>query len=233
MVIVVALFLASIICAFWHVHHDPVFFARPSCEPQTFHPASIFAGTSVAVLTYIGFDAVSTLSEEAENPRRNILMATVLVCLITGLLSGHEVYAAQLVWGSKPFPRNTVESAFALISRQVGGVILFQVINFTLLLANMGSGMGSQFAARRLLYGTGCGDGRNLRPLRSRYTGIRLQLSEGSFFQYCSIGRNCPTESAESGNEANSISIGSSVLVCKKTKVYSVCHCLQSGSVWV
>src|SRR3984885_3546691 len=158
MVIVVILLLGSVIRALWHVHHDPAFFTRPFYEAQTFHPASIFAGTSVAVLTYIGFDAVSTLSEEAENPRRNILMATVLVCLITGLLSGLEVYAAQLVWGSKPFPSDTVESAFALISRQVGGVILFQVINFTLLLANMGSGMGSQLAAGRLLYGMGRGN---------------------------------------------------------------------------
>lgn len=57
-------------------------------------PRIIFAGTSVAVLTYIGFDAVSTLSEEVGNPRRNILLATVLICLITGLLSGLEVYAA-------------------------------------------------------------------------------------------------------------------------------------------
>jgi len=158
MVIVVVLFLGSVIRALWHVHHDPAFFTRPFYEAQTFHPASIFAGTSVAVLTYIGFDAVSTLSEEAENPRRNILMATVLVCLITGLLSALEVYAAQLIWGSKPFPSDTVESAFALISRQVGGVILFQVINFTLLLANMGSGMGSQLAAGRLLYGMGRGN---------------------------------------------------------------------------
>jgi putrescine importer len=158
MVIVVILFLGSVIRALWHVHHDPAFFTRPFYEAQTFHPASIFAGTSVAVLTYIGFDAVSTLSEEAENPRRNILLATVLVCLITGLLSALEVYAAQLIWGSKPFPSDTVESAFALISRQVGGVILFQVINFTLLLANMGSGMGSQLAAGRLLYGMGRGN---------------------------------------------------------------------------
>ena len=37
--------------------------------------------TSIAVLTYIGFDGISTLSEEAENPRRNILLATVLTCL--------------------------------------------------------------------------------------------------------------------------------------------------------
>ncbi len=158
MVIVVLLFFASVIHALWGIHHNPGFFTHPFYQPDTFRTSSIFAGTSVAVLTYIGFDAVSTLSEEVENPRRNILLATVLVCLITGLLSGLEVYAAQLIWGSKPFPGNQVESAFALLSRQAGGAVLFQIINFTLLIANMGSGMGSQLAAGRLLYGMGRGN---------------------------------------------------------------------------
>ena len=78
------------------MHHEPGFFTHPFYQASSFHPGNIFARTSAAVLTYIGFDAVSTLSEEVENPRRNILLATVLVCLITGLLSGLEVYAAQL-----------------------------------------------------------------------------------------------------------------------------------------
>jgi putrescine importer len=158
MVVVVLLFLAAVAHAVWHPHHDPSYFTRPFYDPRSFRLSNIFAGTSVAVLTYIGFDAVSTLSEEAENPRRNILIATVLVCVITGLLSGLEVYAAQLVWGSKPFASNVVESAFAIISRRVGGPILFQIINLTLLIANMGSGMGSQLAAGRLLYGMGRGN---------------------------------------------------------------------------
>ena len=158
MLIVVILFLGCVLKWAWLIHRDSGFFTRPFYDPQTFHPANLFAGTSVAVLTYIGFDAVSTLSEEAKNPRRNILLATVLVCLIAGVLSGLEVYAAQLVWGSKPFPGDRVESAFAIISRQVGGVVLFQIMNFTLLLANMGSGMGSQLAAGRLLYGMGRGN---------------------------------------------------------------------------
>jgi amino acid transporter len=158
MTIVVLIFLGSVARWVWHVHHDPGFFTHPFYQKETFHPSTIFAGTAVAVLSYIGFDAISTLSEEAENPRRNILLATVLVCVLTGLLSGLEVYAAQLVWGSKPFPSDRVESAFALISQQVGGAILFQVINFTLLIANMGSGMGSQLAAGRLLYGMGHGN---------------------------------------------------------------------------
>ena len=158
MVLVVLLFLGVVARWLWHAHHDPAFFTHPFYDPRTFHPADIFAGTSVAVLTYIGFDAVSTLSEECKNPRRDILLATVLVCLITGLLSGVEVYAAQLVWGSAPFPSDHVESAFAIISRKVGGQVLFEIINFTLLIANMGSAMGSQLAAGRLLYGMGRGN---------------------------------------------------------------------------
>ena len=158
MVIVVAIFLAGVVRMQWHVHHDPGFFTHPFYQRELFRLSDLFSGTSVAVLTYIGFDAVSTLSEEVENPRRNIMLGTVLVCLIAGLLSGLEVYAAQLVWGAKPFASDQVESAFALLSRGVGGTVLFQLLNCTLLVANMGSGMGAQLAAGRLLYGMGRGN---------------------------------------------------------------------------
>ena len=158
MVIVVLLFLGCVVRTVWGIPHDPGYFTHPFYEPGNFHLSNIFAGTSVAVLTYIGFDAISTFSEEVRNPRRNILLATVLVCLITGLLSGLEVYAAQLIWGSQPFSSDNVESAFALVSGKAGGVVLFQIVNFTLLIANMGSGMGAQLAAGRLLYGMGRGN---------------------------------------------------------------------------
>jgi amino acid transporter len=158
MVFVVVLFFAAAVNFLWRAGHDPGFFLRPLYDAPNFHSDTIFAGTSVAVLTYIGFDAISTLSEEAENPRRNVLLATVLVCLFTGILSGLEVYAAQLVWGSKPFPAEQVESAFAMVSRQIGGFLLFQVMNFTLLIANMGTAIAAQLAAGRLLYGMGQGN---------------------------------------------------------------------------
>ena len=158
MVLVVILFFGAVVNFLWRMQHATGFFLHPFYDASNFHSDSIFAGTSVAVLTYIGFDAISTLSEEAENPRRNILLATVLVCVFTGLLSGLEVYAAQLVWGAKPFPPDQVESAFAMVSRQVGGFLLFQVMNFTLLVANMGTAIASQLAAGRLLYGMGQGN---------------------------------------------------------------------------
>ena len=136
----------------------PALFTQPFYNPATFSWHGVFRGTSIAVLTYIGFDGISTLSEEAENPKRNILIATVLVCVITGVLSSLEVYAAQLVWGSKPFPKEMVESAFPLVARQAGGFFLFHLVNFTILIANVGSGMGAQLAAARLLYGMGRSD---------------------------------------------------------------------------
>jgi amino acid transporter len=52
-----------------------------------------------------------------------------------------------------------VESAFPLVARQIGGFFLFHLLNFTVLIANIGSGMGAQLGAARLLYGMGRSDG--------------------------------------------------------------------------
>jgi putrescine importer len=156
MTIVVVIFFAFVIRSLWGCHEFGAgFFTQPFYDPRTFNFGRVFRGTSLAVLTYIGFDGISAFSEEAENPRRDILLATLLTCVITGVLSALEVYAAQLVWGDKPFPKDMVESAYALVARQVGGFFLFHLLNFTILIANVGSGMGAQLAAARLLYGMG------------------------------------------------------------------------------
>ena len=159
MMIVVLVFFAFVIRFIWGLHeYGAGFFSLPFYDPKTFSFDGVFRGTSLAVLTYIGFDGISTFSEEVENPRRNILLATVLVCVITGVLSSLQVYGAQLVWGSKPFPADKVESAFPIVAQQIGGFFLFHLLNFTILIANIGSGMGAQLAAARLLYGMGRND---------------------------------------------------------------------------
>jgi putrescine importer len=128
----------------------------PFYDPTTFTPSRVFRGTSIAVLTYIGFDGISTMSEEVENPRRNIMLATVFTCLVIGILSAIEVYVAQLVWPAHtPFPDTMVDTAYVFVAKRVGGMFLFHLLNATLLIANMGSGMAAQFGAARLLYGMG------------------------------------------------------------------------------
>jgi putrescine importer len=129
---------------------------RPFYDPTTFSTSAVFQGTSVAVLTYIGFDGISTMAEEVENPRRNILLATVLTCLIIGILSMVQVYVAQLAWpADQPFAASMVDTAFVHVAARVGGTFLFQFLNATLLVANMGSAIAAQFGASRLMYSMG------------------------------------------------------------------------------
>jgi amino acid transporter len=152
--VVVLLFLGAALRYLLGVNLSGADLTRPFYDPATFSLPVVLTGTSIACLTYIGFDGISTLSEEVENPRRNILLATVLTCLITGILATLQVYAAQLVWGDwKGFP--DVDTAFVWVSGKAGGPILFAIINAALLIANMGSGVGAQLGAARLLYGMG------------------------------------------------------------------------------
>jgi amino acid transporter len=152
-VVIAMFFVAAARYIFGNPHDGAAFFTRPFYDPQMWNTKAVLGGTSVAVLTYIGFDGISTLSEEAENPRRNILLATVLTCLVIGILSAVQVYAAQLIWpASQPFPN--MDTAFTYVAGRAWRP-LFAIVGFTLVVANFGSGMGAQLGAARLLYGMG------------------------------------------------------------------------------
>jgi putrescine importer len=151
--VVVVIFVTAIRYIFGHPHSDPHFFTRPFYDPQTFTWGNLFGCTSIAVLSYIGFDGISTLSEEAENPRRNILLATVLTCVVIGFLSAAEVYVAQLVWpATEAFPNP--DTAYVWAAARTWAP-LFTIVGVTLVVANFGSGMGAHIGAARLLYGMG------------------------------------------------------------------------------
>ena len=155
----------------WH----GIFSTQPFYSPTTFHVSSIAVGTSVAALTYIGFDGITTLAEDALNPRRNVLLATVSVCLFTGLFGGFQIYLAQRVWPDwHTFPN--LETAYMDVTQLVGGKVLFQALAFVLILANLGSGLSGQAGLSRLLFGMGRD---NVIPRR--------------FFAYLSPKRNNPS----------------------------------------
>jgi amino acid transporter len=134
--------------------HDMAFFTRPFYDPSTFNLRAVSAGTALAALTYIGFDNISTLSEETIDPEKNILRATVFVCLLTGVIAAIEVYAGQLVWPDfSHYP--DVDTAYVYVAGRAGGMLLFHLMNATLLVASVGSGMGAQIGAARVMYGMG------------------------------------------------------------------------------
>jgi putrescine importer len=155
MFVVVSAFLVLAVRFLFRSHGlSGLFSVKPFYDQATFNSQRVWTATSFAALTYIGFDGVTTLAEEVKNPKRNVLLATVLVCLFTGVFGGLEVYLGHLVWPNwRTFPN--LETAFMDICNQVGGVVLFNAMGAILILAAFGSGLTGGLGAARLLFGMG------------------------------------------------------------------------------
>ena len=153
--VVIVLVVVSMTRYLWHMPAQPAsFYTVPFYDPSRFSSTALFRGTSFAVLTYIGFDGISTLSDEARSPERNIPRAIVLTCFVTGVLASIEVYLGQLVWPrGLAFP--DIDTAYVHIAGRAGGPLMFAIVNGALLLATIGSGMASQLGAARLLLAMG------------------------------------------------------------------------------
>ena len=150
-VIVVAAFLRYL-----HALHSgsAAFYLSPFYDPSRFSRPALLRGTSIAVLTYIGFDGISTLADEARKPATDMPRAIVTTCLLTGVLATVLTYLAQLVWPlGKIFP--DLDTAYVFVAARAGGPVMFALVNGALLLATIGSGMAAHLGAARLLYAMG------------------------------------------------------------------------------
>ena len=131
-----------------------LFSIQPFYNPATFNSHRVLTATSFAALTYIGFDGVTTLAEDVENPKRNVLLAVVLTCLFAGVVSCFESYLGARVWPDwRSFPN--LETAVMDICSRVGGVLLFNAMAVILIVAAFGSGLTGTLGAARLLFGMG------------------------------------------------------------------------------
>jgi len=140
-----------------HQHFAGLFSMQPIYNPATFNLRALAAGTSLAALVFIGFDGVSILAEEVTNPKRNVLLASVLVCLFTGLFSGLQVYLAQRVWPDHTTLLNP-ETAFMDVARMASGPLLFTAYGIMLLVSSIACGLAGHVGAARLLYSMGRDD---------------------------------------------------------------------------
>ena len=154
LVVIVPFILLAIHWLFMHQGWSGVFSTLPFYNPREFRWNHIATGTALAALTYGGFDGVSTLSEEVINPKRNILLATVFVCIFTGVFSGLQIYLAQRVHPSYTDFANP-ETAFMDVTKEVGGPLLFQGMAVILIVTNLGTALAAQAGVSRLLYGMG------------------------------------------------------------------------------
>ena len=105
MFMVIGLFVVLATRYLFHSLSWPGLFSlRPFYDESNFDFHSVATATSFAALTFIGFDGVTTLSEDVENTRRNVLLAR---CWFD-FLQPYSV-ATRFTWPSS-FGRNTTFS---------------------------------------------------------------------------------------------------------------------------
>jgi putrescine importer len=126
----------------------------PFYNPHTFNLRAVGTATSLAALTYIGFDGITTLAEDVKEPKRTVPLAVVLVCLIIGLCVGAQVYLAQLAWPDYTSFKDP-DTAFFDVCSLVGGKFLFYAMTIILAVACLGSALTGQVGAARILFGMG------------------------------------------------------------------------------
>lgn len=154
MIVLIAFIILAIRYTFVQAGWSGLFTIKPFYQPESFTFGSLARATSFAALTYLGFDSVTTLAEDVHNPRRNVMLATVLVCAFTGVFGGLLVYLGQIVWPDYTTFSN-IETAFMDVTQRVGGPLLFQAMAVLLVVANIGAGLTGQVGAARLLFGMG------------------------------------------------------------------------------
>jgi putrescine importer len=113
----------------------------------------IFAGAAILCLSFLGFDAVSTLSEEAKDPTRSVPKAIMIATVVSGLIFFGLSYVSQLVFPSNQFA--DVDSGSLDVMTTAGGQFLNTFFTAAYVAGCIGSALTSQASVARILYAMG------------------------------------------------------------------------------
>lgn len=113
----------------------------------------VLAGAAIACYSFLGFDAVSTLTEETYRPEKTIPRAILLITILGGVIFIVSSYVGQLVHPSLQFA--DINSAAFEIARQIGGTLFSSIFLAGIIVAQFSSGISAQASASRLLYAMG------------------------------------------------------------------------------
>lgn len=117
-------------------------------------PSALAAGAAILALSFLGFDAVSTLAEEAEHPKRDIPRAIFLIVAIAGTFFVTVTYFMQTLFPDVSLLED-VAGASPEIAKYIGGAVFQAFFLGGYLFAVLGCGITQQMSAARLLFAMG------------------------------------------------------------------------------
>ncbi|TWI55683.1 amino acid transporter [Pseudomonas duriflava] len=131
---------------------QPLFDLSPFTGGEVHWPL-LMSGAAIACYSFLGFDAVSTLTEETKDAQRTIPKAILLVTLLGGLVFVVASYWVQRAHPSMAF--SNIDSAAYEIARNIGGDLFVSMFLIGLIVGQFTSGLSAQASASRLLFAMG------------------------------------------------------------------------------
>ena len=130
------------------------FTTTPLFDADLFTPGLAAAALSIAVLSFLGFDGIATLSEEAKGGRRSAGIAMITGLVLVALFFVTQTWlAAMLVPGTTQFGEDEVNNAFFSIVGSISGSgwqVAFLAMNA--LAVGIANAVAAQSATSRLLF---------------------------------------------------------------------------------
>ncbi|MBM7646265.1 putrescine importer [Scopulibacillus daqui] len=128
----------------------------------SFHPfytdhiswGPVISGASILALSFLGFDAVTTLSEETIEPKKNVPRGIFCIAMAGGVFFIAVTYFMQCLFPNVASLQN-VSGASPEIAKYIGGTVFQSIFLAGALVSVTASGLASQTSASRLLYAMG------------------------------------------------------------------------------
>jgi amino acid transporter len=123
-------------------------------NPERFDMSGILMATGMVILSYLGFDAISTLAEETIKPEKNVGKAIISSIFIIGIIFIVITFLAGMAYPN--YQELNPDTAFLDIVNYVGGTGLTILTTFTLVLSfGIATTQASQTAVARVLFAMG------------------------------------------------------------------------------
>ncbi|MBZ9536627.1 MULTISPECIES: APC family permease [Bacillaceae] len=150
--IVLAVFVVTGIVAIVQGVNGAEFTFKPLYDADNFSMSVVMGAVSIAVLSFLGFDAISTLAEESKGGSKAVGRAIIFSLLVVGLLFIIQTWVAALIWPDYTTFENA-DVAFYQIAEIAGGTWLkWTTILATALAWGIADALVAQAAISRILY---------------------------------------------------------------------------------
>lgn len=124
-------------------------------DPEDFTRSGFMSAAAIMAISFLGFDAVTTVAEEAIEPEKNVGRAIFIICIAAGIVFTFISYIAQVAWPEAWLEMtDPMTGIFDLFEHMEKGYLAnaFLVID---VFASLACALTATVAVSRILFGMG------------------------------------------------------------------------------